>query len=100
MSKFKHCGRGVCAAEAGHKGTCAQASGWDEFTADVADRAYESGLADGRAEAVAEEPEWEYGVKFDDLPGRVFDRLPGDPRATHRRRKAGPWVPVKQEGAE
>lgn len=56
--------------------------------------------AEVRAGVVAEEPEWEYGVKFDDLPGRVFDRLPGDPRATHRRRKAGPWVPVEQEGAE
>lgn len=52
------------------------------------------------AGVVTEEPEWEYGVKFDDLPGRVFDRLPGDPRATHRRRKSGPWVPVKQEGAD
>jgi len=24
------CGRGVCAANAGHEGTCAEASGWDE----------------------------------------------------------------------
>lgn len=26
----EHCGRGVCAANEGHEGTCAQASGWDE----------------------------------------------------------------------
>lgn len=126
MSKFKHCGRGVCAAEAGHKGTCAQASGWDEFTADVADRAYESGLADGRAEAVAEEPEWEYGFQLRESDsGDVYDQEVGfdteqdatdegnkrihdedddeyPPLALRliRRAKSGPWVPVKQEGAE
>lgn len=110
MSKFKHCGRGVCAAEAGHKGTCAQASGWDEFTADVADRAYESGLADGRAEAVAEEPEW--GIAHVATPGSVWPLSEDGARETaaiepgqwiiYSRPKTvtHEWVPVKQEGAE
>lgn len=38
-----------------------------------------------RAGVVAEEPEWEYGVRGEEIV---------------RRRKAGQWVPVKQEGAE
>ena len=38
MFDWTPCGLGVCAAESGHDGTCAEASGWDEpaecFTAD------------------------------------------------------------------
>ena len=75
-----------------------EAAQWAQAVIDSGKQGERIGAA--RAGVVAEEPEWEYGVKFDDLPGRVFDRLPGDPRATHRRRKADPWVPVKQEGAE
>lgn len=55
--------------------------------------------AEVRAGFVAEEPEWEYGVTHVELPGTVFGWLPGDRPVTHRRRKAGPWVPVKQGGA-
>jgi hypothetical protein len=28
--EFRPCGKGICAAEAGHEGTCLQASGWAE----------------------------------------------------------------------
>ncbi|WP_303708433.1 MULTISPECIES: hypothetical protein [Microbacterium] len=64
--------------------------------------------ADVRAGVVAEEPEWEYGIR--DTAG---DEMITGPQSTteglvplfagevlERRRKAGPWVPVKQEGAE
>ncbi|WP_312672852.1 hypothetical protein [Microbacterium sp.] len=64
--------------------------------------------ADVRAGVVAEEPEWEYGIR--DTAG---DEMIAGPQSTteglvplfagevlERRRKAGPWVPVKQEGAE
>lgn len=60
---------------------------------------------------VAEEPEWEYGIRADgddepytdhsDDPDWLCDQItpePGD--AIVRRRKAGPWVPVKQEGEQ
>ncbi|WP_315637323.1 MULTISPECIES: hypothetical protein [Microbacterium] len=73
-----------------------------------------------RAGVVAEEPEWEYGVKFDWKPEpsyvgshdncRYFMDQPNDSLEKHahpedtktllRRRKAGPWVPMKQEGAD
>lgn len=61
-----------------------------------------------RGGVVAEEPEWEYGIR--DTAG---DEMIAGPQSTteglvplfagevlERRRKAGPWVPVKQEGAE
>lgn len=65
-----------------------------------------------RAGVVAEEPEWEYGI-HSDITGNVnsvgapwMDREFAEKvTANHsgnygvRRRKAGPWVPVKQEGA-
>lgn len=70
--------------------------------------------AETRARAagvVTEEPEWEYGIRAEgddepytdhsDDPDWLCDQItpePGD--AIVRRRKAGPWVPVKQEGAE
>ena len=67
--------------------------------------------AEVRAGVVAEEPEWEYGIRADgddepytdysDDPDWLCDQItpePGD--AIIRRRKAGPWVPVKQEGAD
>ena len=33
---FQYCGLGVCCAEDGHEGTCAEASGWDEEPMTVA----------------------------------------------------------------
>ena len=67
--------------------------------------------AEVRAGVVAEEPEWEYGIRADgddepytdhsDDPDWLCDQItpePGD--AIVRRRKAGPWVPVKQEGEQ
>jgi len=57
-----------------------------------------------------EEPEWEFGIRaegdeepytdYSDDSDWLCDQVtpePGD--AIVRRRKAGPWVPVKQEGA-
>ncbi|WP_350351898.1 hypothetical protein ABS642_00865 [Microbacterium sp. A8/3-1] len=72
---------------------------------------------DRAAGAVAEEPEWEYGWEADEDvrttsrprgPRILFDGVPYPPEEMAafargrriRRRKAGPWVPVKQEGAE
>lgn len=72
------------------------------------------------AGVVAEEPEWEYGVKFDwkpepsyvgsyencryfmDQPNDSLEKhaYPDDTKTLLRRRKAGPWAPVKQEGAD
>lgn len=64
-----------------------------------------------RLDVVAEEPEWEYGIRAEgddepytdhsDDPDWLCDQItpePGD--AIVRRRKAGPWVSVQQEGAE
>lgn len=63
--------------------------------------------AEVRAGVVTEEPEWEYAYEVDgywDDDKFVVEeyRHVGDtsPHALARRRKAGPWVPVKQEGAE
>jgi hypothetical protein len=53
VSEFVPCGRGVCAAEEGHDGTCAQASGWDSFTEDANDAAFERGYAAGFDAALA-----------------------------------------------
>lgn len=79
-------------------------------------------IAERARSVVAEEPEWEYGVRlhpdveFEPNENRATYTPPTTPhpsleraqemaklnpryRATyHRRRKAGPWVPVKQEG--
>lgn len=51
----------------------------------------------GLAGVVAEEPEWEYGVIG--VLGQMVNNGNYTIQQTHRRRKAGPWVPVKQEGA-
>lgn len=82
----------------------------DEF-----DRALAAHDAEVRAGVVTEEAEWEYGVRatgdnepftdhYDSLDamseefdGRVVWNVDEE---IVRRRKAGPWVPVKQEGAE
>lgn len=52
-SDFVPCGRGVCAVAEGHEGRCAQASGWDSFTEDAKDAAFERGYAAGLAAALA-----------------------------------------------
>lgn len=59
------------------------------------------------AAAIAEEPEWEYGERS---PGSTYvwgpwtaekaESLAVPDAQLMRRRKAGPWVPVKQEGAK
>lgn len=54
--------------------------------------------AEVRSGVVDEEPEWEYGVVGP--TGRMVNNGDYTIQQTHRRRKAGPWVPVKQEGAE
>ena len=67
MSKFKHCGRGVCAAEAGHKGTCAQASGWDEAgdqARERLERQFELLIREVKADA--------YAQALDDLNGEGY----------------------------
>lgn len=46
-----------------------------------------------RAGVVAEEPEWEYGVIRHD--GVMVNNGDYMIQQTHRRRKAGPWVPVE-----
>lgn len=69
--------------------------------------------AEVRAGVVAEEPEWEYGVEHVQVDGWVDRELHlnlaeaeedyrtcGMNCTLMRRRKAGPWLPVKQEGAE
>lgn len=62
-----------------------------------------------RASVVAEEPEWEYGIalfgEMDDVQPwpteeRALRELQDAEDILIRRRKAGPWVPVKQEGAD
>lgn len=78
--------------------------------------------AEVRAGVVAEEPEWEFGVRLHarhlitgtntaaftppTTPHPTMERAIEMARLNHgyrptfhRRRKAGPWVPVKQEGA-
>jgi len=65
------------------------------------------------AGVVAEEPEWEYGVEHAQVDGWVERELHLDRQEAlddyrtcgmnctlMRRRKAGPWVPLKQEGAD
>lgn len=54
-------------------------------------------LASRAADVVAEEQEWDYGVIG--AAGRMVNNGDYTIQQTHRRRKAGPWVPVKQEGA-
>lgn len=49
--------------------------------------------AEVRAGVVAEEPEWEYGVIAP--TGRMVNNGDYTIQQTHRRRKAGPWVPVE-----
>lgn len=109
---------------------------WNE-TPDWANTDYDQGRVDQRHEmtrqlleaieadrkaagVVTEEPESEYGVKFDwkpepsyvgsyencryfmDQPNDSLEKhaYPDDTKTLLRRRKAGPWAPVKQEGAE
>lgn len=59
------------------------------------------------AGVVAEEPEWEYGFHINETStrDRIIPDSPGglyspDRGTRVRRHRAGPWVPVKQEGAE
>lgn len=55
-----------------------------------------------RSGVVAEEPEWEYGRLIGEAPYQWLLGSSDISSATHRRTKAapaGPWVPVKQEGA-
>ena len=72
--------------------------------------------AEVRAQVVAEEPEWEYGISSGhgsenyvgtresvDARVRSFEKAGAplrDGEQIVRRRKVGLWVPVKQEGAE
>lgn len=102
-SEYTPCALGPCAAPDGHKGTCAQASGWDTFTEEAKGAAFDAGFAAGRASVVAEEPEWEYGERSA-LSEHVLGPYTGGMAASLgvpedrlvRRRKAGSWVPVKQ----
>lgn len=65
---------------------------------------------EAQARAVAEEPEWEYGHDCDESrathgsnpsPQNEWPAMGTCTNATsYRRRKAGPWVPVEQAGAE
>lgn len=97
-----------------------EAAQWAQAVIDSGKQGERIGAA--RAGVVAEEPEWEYGVRlhpdveFAPNENRATYTPPTTPhpslelaqdmaklnpryRATyHRRRKAGPWVPVKQEG--
>lgn len=61
------CGIGPCAAEEGHAGTCAQASGLDVFTENAKDAAYDA----GRADAVRD------FLVLDELFLRMRDRVAG-----------------------
>lgn len=75
------------------------------------DRALAAHDAEVRAGAVAEEPEWEYGVRLEGAhPDGYIHRWPTLGEAHehaalnrdyaptyHRRVKAAPWVPVDQE---
>ena len=54
--------------------------------------------AEVRASVVSEEPEWEYGVVRHD--GVMVNNGDYQVQQTHRRRKAGPWLPVEQKGTE
>lgn len=59
--------------------------------------------AEVRAGVVAEEPEREYGRLIGEVPYQWLLGSHGIQSATHWRTKAvpaGPWVPVKQEGAD
>lgn len=64
----------------------------------AAERAVAAHDAEVRAGVVAEEPEWEYGVVRHD--GVMVNNGDYMIQQTHRRRKAGAWVPVDQEGAD
>ncbi len=102
----------------------AERFGFTDLYAAEWDRALAAHDAEVRAGVVTEEPEWEYRVRlhpdieYKPNENRATYTPPTTPhtsleraqemaglnpryRATyHRRRKAGPWVPVKQEGAE
>lgn len=66
------------------------------------------GIIPALSGVVAEEPEWEYGLEMPLHTGTTIvaagDELTAKSQAwlypMYRRREAGPWVPVKQEGAE
>lgn len=66
---------------------------WAEF-----DRWLAAHDAEVRASVVSEEPEWEYGVVRHD--GVMVNNGDYMTQQTHRRRKAGPWLPVEQKGTE
>lgn len=65
--------------------------------------------AQSRRDSRTDEPEWEYGIalfgEMDDVQPwateeKALRELQDADDILIRRRKAGPWVPVKQEGAE
>ncbi|WP_449408017.1 hypothetical protein [Microbacterium maritypicum] len=77
-------------------------------TIEQAEAEFDRWLAEVRASVVTEEPEWEYGHDCDESrathgmnpsPQNEWPAMGTCTNATsYRRRKAGPWVPVKQEG--
>lgn len=82
-----------------------EAAQWAQAVIDSGKQGERIGAA--RAGVVAEEPEWEYAYEVDgywDDSEFVVEgyRRVGElsAHALARRRKAGPWVPVKQEGAD
>lgn len=75
----------------------------------IAERMEQGMTARGSTRVVAEEPEWEYGIRAEgdddpytdhsDDPDWLCDQTtpePGD--AIVRRRKASPWAPIEPEG--
>ncbi|WP_431863007.1 hypothetical protein [Microbacterium algeriense] len=88
----------------------------DRYDADLLMAGFADGakwVASQAACVVAEEPEWEYGIRpeDDDVPLGVSPMPTLEAALTRadniyggwvivRRRKAGPWVPAKQEGAD
>lgn len=70
--------------------------------------ALEAELVEVRAGVVTEEPEWEYGIRYEAYPDADVVPLASEGRARayassgeitamRRTMTAGPWVPVKQE---
>lgn len=83
-----------------------EAAHWAQAVIDSGQQGERIGAA--RAGVVAEEPEWEYGIRAEgddepytdhsDDPDWLCDQItPEHGDAIVRRRKAGPWVSVQQE---
>lgn len=95
-----------------------QSNQWDAERGEAFDRWLATHDAEVQAQVVAEEPGWEYGVRLtggdrDRRTAGYIYRWPSLAQAEDQaalnfdasaefftRIKAGPWVPVKQEGAE